>query len=168
MATTTTSRPERRDIDLSQGERIGFAKKIGEVLAETYRLTVETQILHWNVRGPLFLAAHELSERHYKLMFAQIDEIAERARALGVSSPAQAEAFPPPVRFDAKDVTAEQAIERLSKGHEDLVKRLRETADILEEEGDLGTSDFFVGLLQFHEKAIWMWRALIAPSQSKI
>jgi len=166
MTTTAQKRLEPRDIAITPRARMDAARYLDEALGNTYRLMVETQILHWNVKGPMFLAAHELSETHYKDMFDAVDVIAERARALGQSSPAQAGSFPPPVKFTAKAVTAEAAITSLVDGHEELVKLLREAVENLEEEGDVASADFFVDRLAFHEKAIWMWRALAGESAS--
>lgn len=168
MAIAAPTKLEPRDIAISSKARSAAARYVDVALGDTYKLMIETQILHWNVKGPLFLAAHELSEAHYKDMFAAVDVIAERARALGQSSPAQAGSFPPPAQFSGKAVTAETAIEELIEGHESLVKLLREAVESLEEDGDIASADFFVDRLAFHEKAIWMWRALSGASASMV
>ncbi len=163
---STQPKLEPRDIAISRKARLDAARYLDAVLGDTYKLMIETQILHWNIRGPLFLAAHELSEVQYKNMFAAVDVIAERARALGQSSPAQAGSFPPPAQVSGKLVSAEKAIEGLVDGHEALVKLLREAVEALEEEDDLASADFLVDRLAFHEKSIWMWRALAGDSVS--
>ena len=168
MATTTPTKLEPRDIAIPIKARIGAARYLDTVLRQTYTLMVETQILHWNIKGPLFMAAHELSATHYKDMFAAVDVIAERARALGQSSPAQSGSFPSPAQFSGQVVTAEKAIESLIEGHEALVKLLREAVETLEEEDDVASADYFVDRLAFHEKAIWMWRALSSNSSSTV
>lgn len=164
----TAQRLEPRDIAIPADVRASAARYIDEVLARTYTLMIETQILHWNVKGPLFLAAHELSEQHYKDMFAAVDVIAERNRALGQTSPARSGAFPPPARFSADRVRSEAAIGALCDGHEELVKLLREATQALDEAGDAATADFFTDRLAFHEKAVWMWRALAGSSGSTV
>jgi starvation-inducible DNA-binding protein len=166
--TSGTQRLEPRDIDIAPDDRAEAGRYIDEVLAQTYKLMIETQILHWNVKGPLFLAAHNLSEEHYKDMFAAVDVIAERNRALGQTSPAKTGPFPPPARFSADQVLSEAAIGALVEGHEELVKLLREAASALDEGGDAATADFFIDRLAFHEKAVWMWRALAGSSGSTV
>lgn len=168
MTASAQKKLEPRDIAIPPAARIGASRYLDEALGETYRLMVQTQILHWNVKGPLFLAAHELSEQHYKELFEAIDVIAERSRALGRTTPGTATSFPPAVEFHGRAVSAEEAIADLVAAHEQLVKLLRDAVDILEEEGDNASADLFVERIAFHEKAIWMWRTLASGSSSAV
>ena len=68
-------------------EATELAAGLTGVLADSYVLMVKTQGVHWNVVGPLFLSLHQLTEQHYQDLFAAIDEIAERVRAIGHPAP---------------------------------------------------------------------------------
>ena len=61
---------------------------LSEILVSTYKLTIKSQIYHWNVVGPLFKSLHELTEEHYNALFEAADIVAERIRALGHLAPA--------------------------------------------------------------------------------
>ena len=48
---------------------------------------MKTHAYHWNVTGPQFHTLHVMFEEQYREMWAALDEIAERVRALGVFAP---------------------------------------------------------------------------------
>jgi len=51
-------------------------------------LYVKTRNYHWNVTGPHFHELHKAFEAQYQALEGEIDEIAERGRALGVKAEA--------------------------------------------------------------------------------
>src|SRR5690349_13953240 len=58
-----------------------------KLLAGTSAVHLKTHGYHWNVRGPNFGSLHALFMTHYTEMWAAIDLIAERIRALGELAP---------------------------------------------------------------------------------
>lgn len=75
---------------ISAPAREQIAAHLSAILGETYLLTIRSHLVHWNVVGPLFKSVHDLTEEHYKDMFAAADVIAERIRALGHRAPVNA------------------------------------------------------------------------------
>lgn len=139
--------------------RARTAEALQDILGASYRLLVKTQIHHWNVVGPLFHPIHVLTEAHYEDMFAAIDTIAERIRALGHPTAA------PVIGTERAKVTtmsAKELVEDLVADHEALCRSMRDTAAEAEEVDDIVTNDLLVARLTFHEKAIWMLRAVVA------
>ena len=147
---------------LKKSDRSEVATHVSDVLSDTMSLMIKTQIYHWNVVGPLFKAVHELTEAHYKNLFEAVDVIAERVRSLG---------FPAPFHFSKNnDLSAllestdyprtEEMVDDLIKDHASLVRKMRDSAEGAEQAGDFVTHDLLVGRMAFHEKAIWMLRAL--------
>lgn len=138
--------------------RAEIAGLLQSILGGTYRLLVKTQIHHWNVVGPLFHPIHVLTEEHYDDLFAAVDTIAERIRALG--HPTEA-----PVIGTEKskvvEMTAQELLTDLIADHEALCREMREAASAAEEADDIVTNDMLVARLTFHEKAIWMLRAML-------
>jgi starvation-inducible DNA-binding protein len=55
-------------------------------------------------------------------------------------------------------------IEELIADHEAVVRSMRETAEEADKSGDIVTHDLLVRRMDFHEKAIWMLRAVTAKS----
>lgn len=157
------SKSAELDTGIDKKDRGAIARDLIEVLADTYTLLFKTHVYHWNVVGPLFVPVHELTEAHYKNLFAAADEIAERIRSLG---------HPAPLSFggllskavvkeeDEAGLSAEEMVEELALDHEKMVKRLRQAAMDADEADDLVTADLLTERLAFHEKAIWMLRAI--------
>ncbi len=159
-------KPDRSDVEtgLARDAREKIARDLGQVLGDTYMLLVKTHVYHWNVVGPLFLPLHELTEEHYKNLFEATDEIAERIRALGFLTPLGFGAMAKRAELEeaSKPGTAEQMVANLVADHEAMARSFREIAEHAEEAGDFVTHDLLVGRLDFHEKAIWMLRAIVA------
>jgi starvation-inducible DNA-binding protein len=57
-----TKMVEPRNIDLPAKDRSEIAQKVGTVLQKSYELLLASQLVHWNVRGELFLPIHQLTE----------------------------------------------------------------------------------------------------------
>jgi len=155
---------EKPDIGLDQKYLKEISAALSDILAATYRLTIKSHIYHWNVVGPLFKPLHELTEEHYNALFAANDIIAERIRALGHTAPVRlgdAAAFAPKVA-EVKNTTVIDMIEDLIADHRDAVKDMRAAAETAGEAGDVVTEDMLTARLDFHEKALWMLRAIAA------
>lgn len=151
---------------LTDDARRGVADRLGVVLADSYQLLIKTQGVHWNVAGPAFYSIHKLTEEHYANLFEAIDETAERIRALGHKAPASYTRFGQLSGIKDRDEpqTAGHMIEMLIADHETVARSLRDALEWAEEQRDHVTSDMLVARLAWHEKAIWMLRALDADS----
>lgn len=158
------AKPEAESVrtGLDAGDRKKIADDLEQVLSRTYMLVIKSHAYHWNVVGPQFYGIHKLTEEHYNDLFAATDELAERIRALGQLAPMGAreivEEGKPSSTKNAP--TAHDMIEDLVSDHEDLTRRIRKAAAIAEEHGDFVTHDLLTGRLAFHEKAVWMLRAI--------
>jgi len=158
--TATQSNVERLDTGIVARDRKSIADSLQPILVSSYELLLETHLVHWNVVGPLFAPVHELTEKQYEAIFANIDELAERIRILGRTTPDDArrgmrlEAALP---ADPSDIDG--LLEGLIRQHEAIGQDMRKAADTAEEEDDIVTNDLLVRLITFHEKAIWMLRS---------
>lgn len=158
-ALTPKPHTEALGIGLEADARATIATSLGEILSATYRLLIKTHVHHWNVVGPLFHPLHVMTEEQYNALFAATDVIAERIRALG--HPAPIPAFEAP-KAKIADMSAKDLVEDLIADHEAAVRLMRETALMAEEADDIVTNDMLVARMTFHEKAIWMLRAVVA------
>ena len=61
---------------------------LGNIIADQYILYTKTRNYHWNVTGEDFIQYHKLFEDQYSAIDEDIDEVAERIRALGGKTPA--------------------------------------------------------------------------------
>lgn len=151
------------DIGLAENARNAVAEALNATLADTYSLYMKTHAYHWNVTGPQFHTLHIMFEEQYREMWAALDEIAERVRALGVFAPTSGKQFAELSAIDNADATppkADDMVKRLLSDHETLIKRAREGLSTAEEAGDAASADLLTVRIQTHEKTAWMLRAL--------
>jgi len=148
---------------LDEQARQNVVDKLKGILADSYLLMLKTQNYHWNVKGTLFKSLHDLTEEHYNDMFAAIDELAERIRALGYDSPGSFTAFNDLSNIEeAKSGISDlEMAGDLLNSHENLIRNLRDTLKTAESVEDEVTVDMMVERLTVHEKAAWMLRSFI-------
>ena len=70
-------------IDLSEKTRRNVILILNDRLADAIDLQSQVKQAHWNVKGPNFIALHELFDKISELVLDQVDEIAERVTSLG-------------------------------------------------------------------------------------
>src|SRR5450432_2571594 len=69
--------------DLSEESRIQAVALLNARLADCVDLQTQTKQAHWNIKGPNFIALHELFDKINEDVEAYVDEIAERTVQLG-------------------------------------------------------------------------------------
>lgn len=155
---------EKVETGLKDAYRAEMAEALTSILASTYQLTIKSHLYHWNVVGPLFKPLHELTEDHYNALFSAADVIAERIRALGHLAPAglgKAARFAP-ASDEVDHMSAIGMMKDLIKDHEAAARELRKAAIKAGDADDVVTEDMLTERLTFHEKAVWMLRAIVA------
>lgn len=149
---------------LSSGARKDLAQQLCGVLDGVYSLMVRTQVYHWNVEGPLFEPVHKLTEAQYTALFAAVDEIAERIRALDGKPAVNVNAFPTGVVNLPEVQTAGSMIADLVRQNEAVVRRMRPIVDAATQADDVVTADLLTGYIAQHEKNAWMLRSMLRGS----
>lgn len=155
---------EKLNTGLDANARTAVAEALNGVLADTYVLYQKTHGYHWNVTGPQFPVLHVMFEAQYREMWAALDEIAERVRALGSFAPASGRAFASLASIESAEKTPPKAadmIRNLLDGHETLIRRAREALDTATDANDAASADLLTIRVQTHEKTAWMLRATI-------
>jgi len=148
---------------ISDADRRKIAQALSSILTDTYLLVIKSHVYHWNVVGPLFHPIHEMTEDHYQNLFEACDELAERIRALGHPAPLTEKKVLADgnISIDQTSTTAHTMVEELVADHEGLCRTMRECAEMAEEKGDFVSHDLLTERLTYHEKVIWMLRAII-------
>ncbi len=149
---------------ISATDRKTIAQVLSSILTDTYLLVIKSHVYHWNVVGPLFQPIHEMTEDHYESLFKACDDLAERIRALGHTAPLTDKRVLADgnITIDRTAPTAGEMVKELVADHEALCRKMRDCAEMAEEKSDFVTHDLLTGRLTYHEKAIWMMRAIIA------
>lgn len=139
---------------------------LNTLLANEYVLYTKTRNAHWNVTGSNFYELHKFFEIQYGVLDVMIDDIAERIRALGQLSLGSMKDF---LRItllneDKLDFSnSAHFIQALTTDHEIIILMIRnDIIPISIKSKDPGTADFVTGLMEQHEKMIWMLRSFLA------
>lgn len=140
----------------------GVGASLNGFLADTYVLLAKTQACHWNATGPNFFGLHKLTEAQYGELFASIDELAERVRALDVLAPTGLNAMLHLASLqEAPDgpVSTADAARMLAEDNAALADRASDLAEEADDADDLATHDMLVKRIEVHEKAAWLLRS---------
>src|ERR1700732_3428440 len=69
--------------DIPQATRVKAVELLNARLADCIDLQTQSKQAHWNVKGPHFIALHELFDQINEAVEDYVDDIAERAVQLG-------------------------------------------------------------------------------------
>lgn len=145
-------------IDIDQEKRTELIEVLNLQLADTFDLFSIMKQAHWNVKGPQFIALHELFDEIAAGLLGYVDMIAERATALGgmamgtVRMSAEAsrlDPYPPDV-VDSMGTVALVA-DRMAQ----VAASTRSAADRAEKIHDMDTNDLLIEVSRDLDK--WLW-----------
>jgi len=147
---------------LDQQVRSTSIVALNQVLADITAVTMQAKTAHWNVRGPDFYQLHELFEDVVDALEPFVDDIAERATALG----GQAHGTAPVVAQQAyvpqmpPTLSDEQALlETIATSLARFDATLYEQINAVSEQGDLDTADLLNEVSREVSKALWFVEA---------
>jgi starvation-inducible DNA-binding protein len=153
------------NIGLLEEQREGVVAILNTLLADEYLLYTKTRNYHWNVVGPQFNDLHKFFEAQYNELNEIVEDVAERARALGGHACGTMAEFLKSTRLQEESGVypeARQMIANLLADHEAVIGHLRiDLETCVERYHDAGTNDFLTGLMEQHEKMAWMLRAFL-------
>jgi starvation-inducible DNA-binding protein len=130
------------------------------VLAETFRLYMQTQGYHWNVEGPNFRLLHVMFEEQYQNLWGALDTIAERIRTQGAYAPGSvADLMALAGPEDAAAQSPGEMVSKLIAGHAALAATLRIAIAASGDAGDEVSAGILTDRLEWHEKELWMMKA---------
>jgi starvation-inducible DNA-binding protein len=148
--------------DLPAGTRTKAIELLNARLADAIDLGAQTKHAHWNVKGPSFIALHELFDKIAETVEDQIDTIAERVTALGgtargtLASVSRGTSLKPYPEDISDGVTH---VEALSAVLADFGRKARAAIEESAKSGDAGTSDLFTGISRETDKSLWFLEA---------
>jgi starvation-inducible DNA-binding protein len=141
--------------DLPPGIRTKVIEVLNARLADAIDLGTQTKHAHWNVKGPSFIALHELFDKVAESVEEHIDTIAERVTALGgtargtLASVARTTSLKP----YPEDISEGLAhVDALSAALADFGAKVRAAIATTAELGDADTSDLFTGVSRENDK----------------
>jgi starvation-inducible DNA-binding protein len=157
------------NIGIGDSDRQSVVTILNTVLADEYVLYTKTRKYHWNIVGPQFNDLHKFFEAQYEELNDVVDDVAERARALGGHAFGTLAEFTRHARLKEQPGVHPDAggmLKDLLGDHETVIRSLRgDLETTVSKHGDAGTSDFLTGLMETHEKMAWMLRAFVEPGR---
>jgi starvation-inducible DNA-binding protein len=155
MATSPIKSP------LAEADKEITGNALQATLVDLVDLSLIAKQAHWNVVGANFRSAHLQLDELVNTARQYVDEVAERANAIGVSPNGKAKTVVEssgvpeyPDNWQSVESTVAAIVDILSALIERLRKRIDET-----DKSDLVTQDLLIEITRALEEAHWMWQA---------
>src|SRR5688500_13314175 len=136
-------------IDIAKDKREKLIGILNQSLADAADLKSQAKQAHWNVKGPNFIALHELFDQVATEMDTHVDDLAERVTTLGgtamgtvrlAAENSSLSEYP----HEISDGTAH--VDALSSAMADFGKKVRSNIDVSDEMGDKDTADLYTNI----------------------
>src|SRR5580700_653747 len=143
---------------LSQEATRDITGALNALLADFYALYFKTKNFHWHMSGPHFRDYHLLLDEQAEQIFDATDDIAERVRKIGGTTPrsighvARLQRIPD---NDAEFVTPEDMLAELREDNKRLALEMREAHATCEEHGDVATTSLLENWIDQTERRVW-------------
>ena len=144
--------------DLSEATRVKAIELLNARLADCKDLQTQIKQAHWNVKGPNFIALHELFDKINDDVEEYVDDIAERAVQLGGVAEGTARMVAKRSslsEYPADTVDGRSHVDALSSALAAFGTAARKAIDQANELGDLDTADLFTEISRGIDK--WLW-----------
>jgi starvation-inducible DNA-binding protein len=148
--------------DLKSNAKAVAIELLNARVADGIDLALLTKQAHWNLKGPQFIAVHEMLDGFRTEIDDHVDTMAERAVQLGGTAlgttqvVAKGTTLPPyPTNISSIKDHLEALIERYAA----FANAVRANIDQADEAGDADTADIFTGVSRGMDKALWFLEA---------
>ncbi len=148
--------------DLPEKVRTQMASLLQERLSEAVDLVTHAKQAHWNVKGPSFIALHELFDKVYENAGGYVDLIAERILQLGgtaegtVRATAKRSQLP---EYPLTIASGKEHVEALSRSLAYFGEAIRQGINRADEIGDKDTADICTEISRSVDKDLWFVEA---------
>jgi starvation-inducible DNA-binding protein len=148
--------------DLAESTRRAMVELLNRQLADTIDLRLQAKQAHWNVKGPQFIALHELFDRAYEEVGEFEDTIAERAVQLGGVALGTVQAVGRATRvapYPLDLASGHGHISALATAVGAVASSTRAAIDEAAESADADTADVFTEVSRGLDKLLWLIEA---------
>lgn len=148
--------------DLSAGIRKKSINLLSKCLADGIDLKLQAKQAHWNVKGPSFIALHELFDTIATASDGYTDLIAERIIQLGGIANGTVQNTSDQTRLEKYPLTiadGQDHVDALSSALATFGKNIREAISLSDEWQDADTADIFTEISRGVDKNLWFVEA---------
>ncbi|MBW7946408.1 MAG: DNA starvation/stationary phase protection protein Dps [Sphingomonadaceae bacterium] len=155
-------------MDLKSNTKKTAIELLNARLADAIDLALVTKQAHWNLKGPQFIAIHEMLDGFRTTLDGHVDTIAERAVQLGGQALGTAQVVaeattlkPYPTEISKTRDHLAALIERYG----DVANAVRAAIDDADEAGDADTADIFTAFSRDLDKSLWFLEAHVQEKE---
>lgn len=155
----STSRTFNTRIDLPADRRQGLIALLNQHVADTFDLYSQIKQAHWNVKGAQFYQLHKLFDDLAGQVLEHVDDIAERAVALGgtaLGTLRLAAGASRLAEYPLDAIGSMQHVEAVAVRFAALAATTRSAIEASNRLGDADTADLFTGVSRELDKGLWM------------
>ncbi len=154
--------------DLPQETRSQMVTLLNARLADAVDLRTQIKVAHWNVKGPEFIALHELFDEVAASVDEYVDLIAERAVQLGGVAEGTARQAAEKSTLDeyGADGGAEEHVPAVADALADFGRSARQAIASTSDAGDQDTADIFTEISRGVDKWLWFVEAHLQAGAS--
>lgn len=150
------------EIGLKSNTKTTIIAQMNAHLADAIDLALLTKQAHWNVRGPNFIAVHEMLDTFRAALDTHVDTIAERVAqldgiALGTSQVVAKQSRLTAYPTDIRKVT--DHLEALVQRYAAAATSVREGIDAADEAGDADAADILTAYSRDLDKFLWFLKS---------
>jgi len=148
--------------DLPGRSRAKVIAALNARLADAIDLGAQAKHAHWNVKGPHFIALHELFDKVAESIEEHVDELAERITALGgtaygtIAAAARTSSLTP---YPEDIVEGLAHVDALAAALAHFGKKIRKGIDDAGKLGDADTADLYTEISRETDKYLWFLEA---------
>ncbi len=148
--------------DLSSNAKSISIGVLNDRLADAIDLALLTKQAHWNIKGPQFIALHEMIDGFRTELDGHIDTMAERVVQLGGTAlgTTQVVAHSTTLAPYPTDIyAANDHLVALVERYEKVASAVRGAIDKTDDAGDVDTADLFTAFSRALDKNLWFLEA---------
>jgi len=152
--------PTKNPLPLESREKL--VELLNSRLASAIDLQLQSKHAHWNVKGPSFIALHQLFDQVATMATGTVDELAERLVQLGGSAQGTLQQVGKESKlrpYPATITSGAEHVEALGHALAAFGTQVREGIELADEYGDPATADQLTAMAEAVEKQLWFVEA---------
>jgi starvation-inducible DNA-binding protein len=148
--------------DLASNTKTVSIGTLNARLADSIDLALLTKQAHWNIKGPQFIALHEMIDGFRTELDSHVDTMAERVVQLGGTALGTTQAIAAAttlVPYPTDIYTTKDHLAALIERYGKVASALRAAIDETAKAGDADTADLLTAFSRALDKALWFLEA---------